>query len=183
MAKFRKKPVEIEAWLIKSLHETVTQELPQPVKDGIAAETLTFTSYGGLLIRTLEGMMEGNVTDWLIRGVQGELYPCKPDIFARTYTAVDDEESPVDPPSTLLHDVLGAPGPASELVGRLTRELKSAQGEARAQAIRVDQAESEATELAKKIAQLKTENNGLRRDIKRLEGQLEHARAKAAQQP
>lgn len=179
MAKFRKKPVEINAWLIKDLHECALEDLPQPVKDGIAAETLTRTSYGGLLIRTLEGMMEGNVTDWLIRGVQGELYPCKPNIFARTYTAVDDDESPVDAPSTLLNDLLGVPGPASELVTRLTRELKQAQGEARAQAIRVDQAESEATELAKKISQLKTENNGLRRDIKRLEGQLERGRATA----
>ncbi len=38
-------------------------------------------------VRTLEGTMEGNPGDWLIRGVEGELYPCKPGIFAKTYEA------------------------------------------------------------------------------------------------
>ena len=38
--------------------------------------------------RTLEGTMTGKLGDWLIRGVKGELYPCKPDIFHATYEAV-----------------------------------------------------------------------------------------------
>jgi hypothetical protein len=42
----------------------------------------------GLWIPTLEGLMLGVQGDWIIRGVQGELYPCKPDIFAATYEAV-----------------------------------------------------------------------------------------------
>ncbi len=40
-----------------------------------------------LLIETLEGEMTANVGDWIIRGVKGEFYPCKPDIFAATYEA------------------------------------------------------------------------------------------------
>lgn len=42
----------------------------------------------GLWIPTLEGLMLGIQDDWIIRGVQGELYPCKPDIFEATYEAV-----------------------------------------------------------------------------------------------
>ena len=52
--------------------------------------------YGDTLtIQTLEGEMTANNGDWIIRGVKGELYPCKPDIFAATYDPVD--ELPVAP--------------------------------------------------------------------------------------
>lgn len=51
----------------------------------------------GLWIPTLEGLMLGIENDWIIRGVQGELYPCKPDIFEATYEMVDDAgNSPPD---------------------------------------------------------------------------------------
>ena len=43
---------------------------------------------GNLVIRTLEGDMRVSVGDYVIRGVDGEFYPCKPDIFAKTYKAV-----------------------------------------------------------------------------------------------
>ena len=42
-------------------------------------------------IPTLEGVMRADVGDWIIRGVAGEFYPCKPDIFAATYEAVSDD--------------------------------------------------------------------------------------------
>ena len=42
-----------------------------------------------MCINTLEGIMYGSVGDWIIRGVQGEIYPCKPDIFDQTYEAVE----------------------------------------------------------------------------------------------
>jgi hypothetical protein len=45
----------------------------------------------GLQIPTLEGVMTASENDWIIRGIQGELYPCKPDIFEATYEAVEDE--------------------------------------------------------------------------------------------
>lgn len=44
---------------------------------------------GALSIETLEGVMRADVGDWIIRGVKGELYPCKPDIFEATYEAVE----------------------------------------------------------------------------------------------
>ena len=47
----------------------------------------------GLLIPTLEGLMIGRENDWIIRGVQGEFYPCKPDIFEATYEPVGGEEA------------------------------------------------------------------------------------------
>lgn len=42
----------------------------------------------GLMIRTLEGEHIANVNDYIIRGIHGEYYPCKPDIFAKTYEKV-----------------------------------------------------------------------------------------------
>jgi len=42
-------------------------------------------------IPTLEGVMTAQENDWIIKGVQGEFYPCKPDIFEATYEAVDEE--------------------------------------------------------------------------------------------
>jgi hypothetical protein len=44
------------------------------------------------LIATLEGTMEASCGDWIIRGVQGEFYPCKPDIFAASYEAVEEAQ-------------------------------------------------------------------------------------------
>jgi len=44
----------------------------------------------GILIPTLEGLMIGIENDWIIRGVKGELYPCKPDIFEATYERVEN---------------------------------------------------------------------------------------------
>ena len=44
-----------------------------------------------LKINTLEGCMEASPGDWIIRGVQGEFYPCKPDIFEATYEEANDE--------------------------------------------------------------------------------------------
>ena len=41
-------------------------------------------------IETLEGVMKANKGDWIIRGVKGELYPCKPDIFEMTYEKADN---------------------------------------------------------------------------------------------
>ena len=50
----------------------------------------TWAETAPLLIETLEGTMKAQVGDWLIRGVKGELYPCKPDIFAETYEKVEE---------------------------------------------------------------------------------------------
>ncbi len=49
-------------------------------------------SPGLIAIQTLEGTMWANLNDWVIRGVRGEFYPCKPDIFAETYEEVADDD-------------------------------------------------------------------------------------------
>jgi len=89
--KFRKKPVVIEArayanndtiepilWWIKSnggqAHRNVR-------RDDLAIV---------IVIDTLEGAMEARIGDWIIQGVKGEFYPCKPDIFDATYEAARD---------------------------------------------------------------------------------------------
>ena len=81
MAFYRKKPVVIEAiqWTgtVASWDE-VCEFLPVPEKGhGIESDTV--------VIHTLEGDMRASVGDWIIRGVKGEVYPCKPDIFEATY--------------------------------------------------------------------------------------------------
>ncbi len=52
---------------------------------GVAEDVMWHTSAGGFVIRTLEGDMRVNPGDWVVRGVQGEYYPVKPDIFSATY--------------------------------------------------------------------------------------------------
>lgn len=96
--KFRKRPLIIEAeqltwqnWSRICEHAGVGRLVDgkpegcfigsdgQPLRDGSSSEEL------GLLIPTLEGLMVARARDWIIRGVKGELYPCKPDIFEATY--------------------------------------------------------------------------------------------------
>lgn len=83
--KFRKKPIEIEAIRVADL------------LDGAVSDRPDWAQGGQILVRkdaveivTLEGTMRGDRGDWIIRGVQGELYPCKPDIFDATYEAVPE---------------------------------------------------------------------------------------------
>lgn len=83
MTKFRKKPVEIEARRFthgdfQSVAEWCSGQIVRSVNNRVA----------WVEIPTLEGTMRGDVGDWIIRGVQGEFYPCKPDIFEATYEAV-----------------------------------------------------------------------------------------------
>lgn len=84
MARFRKKPVEIDAVLWDGNMTTV-----EPLLAGSSCEAVE-QDLGdpALLIPTLEGTMRAEVGDWIIRGVKGELYPCKSDIFAATYDPV-----------------------------------------------------------------------------------------------
>lgn len=83
MAKYRKKPVVIDAWKTPGHNEDSNTELTELVcEQGWAYDS------GGITIPTLEGDMIAFPGDWIIRGVAGEFYPCKPDIFAETYEAV-----------------------------------------------------------------------------------------------
>lgn len=87
MAKYRKKPVVIEAR--KYVHAQPQDAAPilRWIRSGDT--TADFDPFSGsVLITTLEGVMEARSGDYIIRGVQGEFYPCKPDIFEATYEEV-----------------------------------------------------------------------------------------------
>ena len=92
MSLFRKKPVVIEA----------EQFLPG---DGVRVGVDTFSAHGKtwtildssivgphVEIETAEGVMMAGYGDWIIKGVKGELYPCKPDIFDLTYEPVEESK-------------------------------------------------------------------------------------------
>ena len=79
--KFRKKPVTIEAiqWTGKNLSEIDNFVGGSIVNKGTI-----------LIIHTLEGDMEASMGDYIIKGINGEFYPCKPDIFDKTYEEVTE---------------------------------------------------------------------------------------------
>ncbi|MFT8351308.1 hypothetical protein [Clostridium saccharoperbutylacetonicum] len=89
--KFRKKPVVIEAF--KWTGDKTQCEDPIWVIEAIDNGTIFFTNKltrnVKLCINTLEGTMTADRGDYIIQGVNGELYPCKPDIFEKTYEKVD----------------------------------------------------------------------------------------------
>ena len=78
MGKFRKKPIEVEAFRVVDGVSFPGWAKDVVVKDGLVQ------------IATLEGVMRANPGDWIIQGVTGELYPCKSDIFEATYDLVED---------------------------------------------------------------------------------------------
>ena len=91
--RYRKKPVEVEAIHFDGSHASVlavmrfvdagrgTREIRIHADEDPAKTHIT--------IPTLEGDMRATAGDWIIRGVKGELYPCKPDVFAQTYEPVE----------------------------------------------------------------------------------------------
>jgi hypothetical protein len=85
---FRKKPVEIQAKQFDG-----TPAGAREVADWIEANdenVVLLVGQNSLVIETLEGDMHVDPFDWVIRGVKGEFYPCKPDIFTMTYDSVPD---------------------------------------------------------------------------------------------
>jgi hypothetical protein len=86
MTHFRKKPVDVRAvqWRGDNWDEVAAFH---------GSERLSRNADGtSLSIDTLEGIMQAQVGDWIIEGVQGELYPCKPDIFEATYERSPDSD-------------------------------------------------------------------------------------------
>lgn len=82
--KYTKKPVDVEVMLLDGTGEEQEAVLNWIVSNGGKAHADTY--YGGLVITTLEGQMHAGVGWYIIKGVQGEFYPCKPDIFEATYS-------------------------------------------------------------------------------------------------
>lgn len=96
MAKYRKKPVEIEAF------KFYVDPMPEWFMDKVTSNEVILRkcNYDKYTIKeaycdiqTLEGTMKGLGGDYIIKGIQGEIYPCKPGIFEATYEKVNNENS------------------------------------------------------------------------------------------
>lgn len=93
MSKFRKKPVVIDA--VQFTVEASKSQFDFPFvfgEPGLESRVSFIVHKNGtgekcILIETLEGVMTASPGDWIIRGVNGEFYPCKPDIFEKSYEA------------------------------------------------------------------------------------------------
>ena len=89
--KYRKKPVVVEAF--KWCGDNTQSDDPVWIKEAIEKGDVYFscegTTYCNMRITTLEGIMSADLGDYIIRGIKGEIYPCKPDIFEATYEKVE----------------------------------------------------------------------------------------------
>lgn len=96
--KFRKKPVVIEAVQFTQNMADRKEPWPNGVEEcgQFLGDEEGYRHYPS--ISTLEGRMEVSVNDWIITGIKGEKYPCKPDIFEATYEPVE-ETTPTPHPS------------------------------------------------------------------------------------
>lgn len=88
--KYRKKPVIIEAIQFEDNSDRIIE-----IHEFMGGDTIRVNYEDKdnpyLKIETLEGIMKASVGDYIIKGVNGEFYPCKPDIFEKTYKRVIDE--------------------------------------------------------------------------------------------
>jgi hypothetical protein len=98
MAKFRKKPVVIEAIQLKESNIFEVTAFIDGKKPSLGSSIASHKwedyvklviANEGVTIKTLEGDIMADFGDYVIKGVKGEFYPCKPDIFKLTYDAVD----------------------------------------------------------------------------------------------
>ena len=87
MAKYRKKPVVVEAVRLALANEEAPMDVVSWLHEPSRVLQWDSDRDGGLAIITLERVMRANPGDYVIQGVSGELYPCKPDIFEATYDA------------------------------------------------------------------------------------------------
>lgn len=86
--KFKKKPVVVEAMLFRG-SSTSKADIQRWMETGkYRVSTKHTQDTVDMVIPTLEGEMVVSPGDWVIKGVAGEFYPCKPDIFNRTYERV-----------------------------------------------------------------------------------------------
>lgn len=83
---YRKRPVSVEA---REFDGSNGMALCQWMHDGGVVMASYLLDGSAVLIPTLEGTMRADVGDWIICGIKGEFYPCKPDVFAATYELVE----------------------------------------------------------------------------------------------
>lgn len=100
MPAFIKKPVQIEAvhWTGENIGEVMAFMHPEKPVNVNDLSHMKFSNADDLVcIQTLEGLMVADKGDWIIRGVKGGFYPCKPNIFEATYEAAVGPESDTTP--------------------------------------------------------------------------------------
>lgn len=90
--KYRKKPVVIEAMQLPAINEDATEELIDFLNSMDRNYDWSSERDGCLVIKTLEGDHLAQPGDYIIRGIKGEYYPCKPDIFEATYDKIEEIE-------------------------------------------------------------------------------------------
>lgn len=99
--RYRKKPVVIEAFQLTAERRQSMDEWPEWLKAAAEKECeetgSVYSVAGSVVINTLEGNLIAAVDDWIIQGVNGELYPCKPDIFEKTYESAGEETVSLHP--------------------------------------------------------------------------------------
>lgn len=88
MTLFRKKPVVVNAVRFQGTKASADEVWQWLKNNGVRGMTLGLDN-AYLIIPTLEGQMRADPGDWVIRGIKGEFYPCKPDIFEATYEEVE----------------------------------------------------------------------------------------------
>ena len=93
MKNYRKKPVVIQAFQLENLNPKSLIEVQQFVGLG---KDIFEVKEDGVVIKTLEGDMKASIGDYIIQGVNGEFYPCKPDIFEKSYDLSGESESFLD---------------------------------------------------------------------------------------
>ena len=90
--KFQKRPVRVEATPIEfiiAVGRTEPEIMPDWIQEALAHNKISIHD-DLIVVKTLEGNMTGQRSDWLIQGVRGELYPCEGSIFMETYEKVEE---------------------------------------------------------------------------------------------
>ena len=88
--KYRKKPVDVSAFYISNFSDEVISALEKFCEGNLEME-VKHGSYNKIFIRTLEGRYEVKPTNYMIRGIVGEFYPCQEEIFHKTYEEINDQ--------------------------------------------------------------------------------------------
>lgn len=96
MGRYRKKPVVVDAVRLENNEHSIENAVEFVYNIGMETSTIgrnatiqQVAKEGGFIIKTLEGDMKACFGDYIIKGVNGEFYPCKPDIFEKTYELVE----------------------------------------------------------------------------------------------
>lgn len=130
---WRKKPVTIQAVCFRGIvdgmatfsHDTLPDWLAEAFggPEGSAGSAWVEAPFADdkpmLVIGTLEGQHAASPGDWIIRGVKGEIYPCKPDVFAATYEPADAAEPPITRDEVLRRGCEEGEGMALDVIAKL----------------------------------------------------------------